>query len=208
MPDFIGDSASNVLRGSNFDDFISGLGGDDTLIGLDGNDTMSGGTGSDTFSGGNGADTMTGGLGFDRLFGTFGNDSLDGNGDNDTLDGGSGADRLRGGSGFDRFDFNNTADSGIGNGNRDIILDFEPGVDDIDLSTIDAKAGAAGNSPFTFINAQNFSAEGQVRVQVASFDNAFGLLVQLNTSGTSGAEMEIELRNVLPQDFSVVDFVV
>lgn len=73
------------------------------------------GAGNDFANGGEGDDFLFGGGGFDRLVGGEGNDTLHGGYGNDTLTGNEGA---------DRFVF----DAG-----RDIITDFEPGDDDIDL---------------------------------------------------------------------------
>ena len=197
MPDFIGDNNSNIIRGTNLNDFISGLGGNDTLIGLDGNDTMVGGGGGDTLTAGNGNDSLSGGSSFDDLLGGPGNDKLSGGSENDKLNGESGADRMTGGSGFDIFNFRSSSASGsLGAGNRDVITDFVRGQDIIDLFGIDAKANTSGNQSFTPIGAQAFTAEGQVRF-ISQVGSTQGTLVQMNTSGTSGAEIEIELQNTL-----------
>jgi serralysin len=65
-----------------------------------------------------------------------GDDRLDGGAGRDLLGGGSGHDRLTGGDGADRFVFQ----AGFG---KDVILDFQAGVDVLDLSAVDA----AGWSP-------------------------------------------------------------
>ncbi|MFN0194667.1 MAG: hypothetical protein ACKVP5_22275 [Aestuariivirga sp.] len=60
------------LRGSNFDDTLTGDGLDNILFGQDGIDTMNGLAGVDRLFGGNGIDTLTGGAGADRFeFGTL-----------------------------------------------------------------------------------------------------------------------------------------
>jgi RTX calcium-binding nonapeptide repeat (4 copies) len=87
------------------------------------------------------------------LFGFGGKDALDGGPGNDDLFGGPGNDQLTGGSGFDTFHYAKLSDSGITAGTRDLIADFEPGIDQIDLQLIDAnKTNAAGtNDAFNFI---------------------------------------------------------
>lgn len=66
--------------------------------------------------------------GDDVIHGTDGKDGLFGGAGADTLIGGAGADMLTGGAGADTFVF------APGHGEADWILDFEPGVDKIDLS--------------------------------------------------------------------------
>lgn len=56
-----GDGSANFIFGWAGDDVISGLGGNDALSGGDGNDSLSGGDGNDQFHGGNGTDTCDGG---------------------------------------------------------------------------------------------------------------------------------------------------
>lgn len=84
------------------------------------------------------AATLVGRAGKDRLQGTSGHDVIDGAGGRDKLKGGAGddtlydgkgADKLTGGAGADLFIFD-------ADGATDRIIDFEPGVDRIDLSAI------------------------------------------------------------------------
>lgn len=77
--------------------------------------------------GGDGADTLTGTAGDDILIGGGGNDMLSGGAGRDILVDGAGSDSLRGGAGADLFVL--TPD-----GEVDTILDFEPGIDRLDLS--------------------------------------------------------------------------
>ena len=86
------------------------------------NDLLIGGAGSDRLFGGGGNDVIQGGADRDFLLGE--------NGD-DVLDGGTGNDNLRGGAGADEFIFA----SGYG---FDRILDWEDGIDTINLSHTDA----------------------------------------------------------------------
>lgn len=98
-----------------------------------------------------GNDTMTGSTGRDALYGDAGNDVLSGRAGKDTLIGGAGADKLTGGADSDFFQFNSTAEIGKSLGNRDIITDWDPAADYIDLRNIDAKTGTAANDAFTFL---------------------------------------------------------
>lgn len=83
--------------------------------------------GANILRGGTGADTLTGGAGDDTIFGHGYDDTLSGMGGNDRLIDGRGEDRMWGGTGADIFEFvRDKAD--------DYIMDFEIGVDKIDLS--------------------------------------------------------------------------
>jgi Ca2+-binding RTX toxin-like protein len=105
---------------------------------------------------------------------------------------------LEGGAGADVFRFLTLADSA--NAAMDTITDFELGLDRIDLSRIDALAGALGNQAFTFIGSAAFTAAGQVRA--VSFGADFQ--VQMNTAGSDGAEMTLltsDLTGIAVGDF-------
>lgn len=78
------------------------------------NDRLTGSYGNDVIYGGSGNDTLTGGAGRDMLFGGSGND---------LLYGGSGADILSGGLGSDAFIFN-TRPAGDGLAEMDIVQDY------------------------------------------------------------------------------------
>ncbi|WP_376099251.1 hypothetical protein ACE7GA_10785 [Roseomonas sp. CCTCC AB2023176] len=103
-------SGIEALGGSAFRDRLTGDAGANTLDGRGSNDVLAGGLGNDALRGGDGADALNGG------------------GGSDTLEGGTGADRLIGGGGRDLFVF------GPGSG-ADVILDYAPGVDRLDLRT-------------------------------------------------------------------------
>ena len=89
---------------------LIGSGNDDTLIGDAVSNILEGGNGGDTLIGGDGDDILNGGLDRDILWG---------------------------GDGVDIFEFLDVAESGIGS-NRDVIKDFEQGVDLIDLAAMGA----------------------------------------------------------------------
>jgi serralysin len=165
--------------GSAFDDTLTGDDFANILKGLAGVDIISGASGKDTLDGGDGADTLTGGAARDLLYG-----------------GGADGD-------IDIFDYNSVAESGITGGTRDAIMDFEDGLDKIDLSTIDSKTFQKGNQAFTFIGAGSFtSAGGQVR----SFVNAAGnTVIQINTDKDTAVEMSIVVHGT--PTLSALDFI-
>src|SRR6185436_13587412 len=95
--------------------------------------------------------------GDDTLMSFAGNDTLDGGGGLDLFLGGAGRDVLTGGAGNDIFVFG-TKDSGVTRATRDVINDFEPGKDSINLSVIDADTIAANDQAFTYLNGDSFFA--------------------------------------------------
>ena len=112
--------------------------------------TLTGTSGGNTLRGGNGNDTIDGRDGWDWLYGGAGNDRIIG---------GNGNDDLFGGAGADVFDYNAISETPPGGGQRDFIHDFEVGVDKIDLSTIDARAGGSGNQAFIFLGEGTFGSD-------------------------------------------------
>lgn len=152
--------ADTVFAGSG-DDLILGYGGGypspggfDVYLRAEGSDLLHGGAGNDTVDGGGGNDVLMGGAGDDVLFGGYGVD---------LLAGGPGADRFV----FRFYDpFLTSPDTGVGEGNRDVILDFRPG-DVIDLSGY--KVPGSDVSESVFLGTDPFMATNalQVRYEVA-----------------------------------------
>jgi Ca2+-binding RTX toxin-like protein len=118
---------SEVMKGSDADQYLTGYAGDDVINAGAGDDTVYGGTGSDTLLGGAGADTLYGEDGGDSLLGGAGNDYLYGGSGNDVLDGGAGNDRLDGGAGDDTYLF------GKGSGQDTIYYVNETRADKLDV---------------------------------------------------------------------------
>lgn len=163
-----GTAADETIYGTLGDDTIEGLAGFDFLYAGAGDDEVFGGgdgdklyceDGADTAYGGMSNDIIYGGLGDDKLYGEPGNDYLLGEDGNDTLagivgkdtmNGGGGADYLIGGERADVFAFYSHIETGLAPGSRDIIADFEVGLDKIDLRKIDADAVRGGNNVFRF----------------------------------------------------------
>ncbi len=118
--------------------------------------TISTGSGNDTLTTGNGSDVLRGNLGFDTFVGGAGRDHLFGGGGQDILQGGLGIDVLIGGAAADVFIFATTDEAGRW-ARHDQIRDFEQGVDQIDVSGIDANLNLLGNQFFHFMGSAAFS---------------------------------------------------
>ncbi len=154
--------------------------GANSLAGLDGNDKLLGGAGADRLQGGDGVDVLTGG---------------------------AGRDQLTGGAQRDIFDFNTLTESGATSATRDLIRDFSRGLDDIDLSTLDAITGG-GNNAFTFIGKSAFSqVAGQLRYVL--FNQAGSTLdhtiVEGDVNGDARADFQIDLSGLI--GFTTTDFI-
>ncbi len=169
------------------------------------------GSGTDTISG---FERLAGSRYGDRLTGSGGNNVLDGGSGNDTLSGRGGADRvvggagrdqLIGGNGADTFDFNAVAETGTSSTTRDVILDFIRGQDRIDLSTIDAHTGAAGNNAFTFIGSAAFGSDAAGQLRYAYDPGAGTGILYGSVDADRSAEFTIEL--VAVTTLSAADFV-
>jgi Ca2+-binding RTX toxin-like protein len=201
-----GNTLNNVLYAGAGNNGLDGGSGIDTVsyaYGLAGTTgvIVSLAEGTTQATGGSGSDTLTSienliGSGFnDSLTGNAGHNVLDGGAGNDLLTGGIGHDMLTGGSGSDTFDFNALSEMGLTSATWDVINDFAPGLDRIDLSTLDANAALAGNQAFsapvvggTFSGA--FATAGDLY-----FDNVAHVLYG-NTDADAAAEFAIQLVGV------------
>ena len=103
-----GNALANVLVGNTGDNILHGLAGADSLIGGEGSDTLDAGADNDFLAGENGDDMLIGGGGSDLMYG---------------------------GAGADRFIYTAASDS-VSGANMDAILDFQVGIDKVDLSAI------------------------------------------------------------------------
>lgn len=178
-----GDDTVNL---SAFNDRFEGWAGNDRIWGHAGNDTLIGGAGHDALSGGSGSDRLQGGDGNDRLFGAAGNDLLEGGTGGDMLEGGAGRDKMYGGADAvrDVFVFRARTDTAVGS-QRDSILQFRAGQDDIDLSLIDANLSRAGNQAFAFAGT---AAAAHSLWYVKTAD---GILLRGDVNGNRTADFEI-----------------
>ncbi|AZD71945.1 retention module-containing protein [Pseudomonas chlororaphis] len=149
-------SGNNILHGDAGNDLLFSGPGNDLLDGGTGNDTASyahasagvtvdlallgaqntGGAGTDILTaienlvGSNYNDSLTGDSNANIITGGLGNDVLNGGGGDDLLIGGMGNNTLTGGSGSDTFQWQQ------GNSGHDLITDFTPGTDKLDLSQL------------------------------------------------------------------------
>lgn len=181
----IGNAADNALGGGIGNDSIDGMSGQDRIMGGAGADLIYGNEGDDSLFGGGDADVLNGNVGEDVLSGARGHDLLQGGDDadqlmggaendtlygeagDDVLTGGRGRDSLFGGADVDTFIFLTLGDSGTATTARDYIVDFQRGVEVIDLRAIDAVTGGVDDA-FTFIGALAFSlTAGELRHRVS-----------------------------------------
>lgn len=101
------------------------------------------------------------------LPGSTGRDTLVGTAGDDRITGGSGADVLTGGAGVDTFVYTSTRDA------ADVITDFAPGTDRIDITALLQSIGYIGS---------NAIADGIVRLA----NSSAGLVLQIDTDGNAG----------------------
>lgn len=171
------------LLGSTFDDALTGSVRNDRIDGHDGKDTIRGNEGNDTLSGGAGNDTIHGGAGEDVIIG------------------GTGADVLYGGAGADIFVFAN-GDMGGTADTRDMIADFEQGLDLIDLGGFDINPATAAIDVFTFIGSGNFTGQaGQLRYIQTAAGNTF---LYGDLDGDRKVDIQIGFRGLY--DLTSADF--
>lgn len=143
----LGGKGNDKLLGRHDDDQLLGEKGNDKLWGDDGDDDLNGGNGKDKILAGWGQDKASGGKGSDKIFGEFGDDHLAGGSGNDFISGGPGDDILLGGAGKDVLSGDSGDDVLRGGadadvfkfslddaGDHDTILDYELGLDSLDLT--------------------------------------------------------------------------
>jgi Ca2+-binding RTX toxin-like protein len=113
---------------------------------------------------------------------------LSGGEGDDYLTGRGGADLLYGDSGGDHFSFLSLKDSGVTKATRDVIADFELGLDEIDFSNLNAKVGNIITG-FLGVDVAFAGHKGDLRA-VTSGDNT---IVQLDVNGDRHADFTIQL---------------
>ncbi len=143
-----GGSGDDSLKGGSGDDSLKGGNANDKLLGQGGLDTLDGGAGKDTVNGGNDNDLLIGGSENDNLNGSNGQDTLigvdesstnPGLGERDTLKDKSGANEADDfilGNADGPFYLDNGTTNAEGNVSRGTLVNFEPGVDQIQLSGV------------------------------------------------------------------------
>jgi Ca2+-binding RTX toxin-like protein len=181
-----GFEAANTASGTDIAGFLS-----DTVFGFE---NVKGGHSDDIIYGNAAANVLEGGDGVNRLFGFGGNDTLIGGANIDGIIGGTGKDILIGGGGADSFAFGSIKDSGVSAATRDVIEDFLPGTDSMNLGKMDANTKVAGNDAFTFIGVHHFHASaGELR---ESFSDG-NTVVSGDVNGDGKADFAITLSGHL-----------
>jgi hypothetical protein len=150
---------------------------------------------TNTINGNNGSNTLNGTAGDDVINGLGGSDTINGKDGNDTIVGGAGKDYLTGGNGADTFKYAAVSDSGTGSGSRDVIRDFQPGADKIDLSAIDANGGLSGDQAFLFQTGSAFAGGGRGSIRIDQSNSTY-TLIEIDTGNGGSAEMQIQLNKV------------
>jgi Ca2+-binding RTX toxin-like protein len=205
---FGGTPGNNLIVAGPGDDMVTAGFGADTVFGGTGNDTINGygafgaePTATAEVIGADGPDRLFGEQGDDLLRGGGGGDLLDGGNDNDTLIGGRGVDTLFGGAGHDVFAFGRnlepftfsfTPDTGIGPGNRDLVVDFHQGQDRLDLSGYNVQ----GAPVFLGMNPFGPGEALQVRFEIEADHTVVQFLSPFGGSIPPGPTGEIELVGV------------
>lgn len=172
-----------IEGGGGQDRLVLGEGSDEAYGGADG-DFIQGNAGEDQIYGDDDSDVLLGGAGDDLIFGGAAGDVLFGGDGIDVIYGGAGADILYGDTGSDFFTFTDAGDSV--SGSRDVIADFEVGVDFIDIFALE--------DDLVFIGTSGFSGTGgaEVRVTTAGGPNS---TVRVDLNGDGGSDFEILLLN-------------
>lgn len=151
---------------------------------------------SDQFRGDNDNNVINGGNGWDRLAGRQGDDTIEGGLGSDRLYGNNGVDVMTGGTTTqtDYFVFFRATDSGVGAGNRDIITDFQTGIDQIDLGHVDANSATVADDAFVFIGTTAFSSTaGELRFEQIGTET----IAQADVDGDGAADWEVELTGTI-----------
>jgi len=142
----------------------------------------------------------------DQLAGDDAANILSGGLGDDTLYGAAGADHLYGGSGSDLFIYTSASDTGLGDGSRDKIFDFDAGTSTSSVDKLDLTGLI--DSDFSFVGLGDFVSGGTTS-QVRVAPNSGSSLIQIDIDADAVADTEIELVgndgvNIDPTDFNAV----
>ena len=140
------------------------------------------------------------------LFGGAGDDILIGGAGTDLLVGGGGQDLLAGGDGADTFRYGAASDSPC-YCFADAILDFEVGLDRIDLHSIDANSLAAGDQAFHWIGADEFSGDGAASAgELRAYFDQDAWFVEGDTDGDGSPDFVLAVVTAPDTELSFGDF--
>ena len=209
-----GSGGANGLSGLAGNDLLQGCGGKDVLNGNDGSDVLDGGRGDDRLDGGPGMDIATfagstsvvvdlvakpatakrGGetdtlTSVEGIIGSSMADSFKGDGQDNEFQGGLGKDTATGGAGRDLYAFRAVQDSPPGTG-RDVIKDFAPGQDVIDVGNIDADSTVPGQQSFRWVGKATLTGAAQLGYYLSGNTT----IVRASTDADAKPEVEIELN--------------
>ena len=178
--------------------------GSDVLDGGPGNDKLTGGTGvdlvaypgaapvvvdlsgtNDTAKRSGETDTL---IGIEGALGSSGNDTFKGDALSNEFQGKAGKDVYAGGSSRDTYDFNDVTDSPAG-ATRDVVTDFDPSTDVLDLAGIDADSTAPGNQSFRWVAKATLTGAAQL----GYFVSGGMTIVRASTDADAAPEVEIQL---------------
>jgi serralysin len=179
-------SGNDLVTMSAADNLVFGNAGNDMIRGLAGNDVLYGDFGPDPYGL---PHFLPGDPGWES-------ESVPGN---DTLIGGMGRDIMTGGGGADTFQFNSILESGKTRTTRDVITDFAPGTDHIDLSGIDARLTTLIDDAFVWRGTSAFTGiAGQLHyfVQDSGHDQRV-TIIEGDVNGDRVADFQIELTGQL-----------
>ncbi|MGL6035658.1 MAG: type I secretion C-terminal target domain-containing protein, partial [Legionella sp.] len=193
------DSTQHALEGGAGSDLIIGSELNDILVGVLGDDILEGKAGDDLLYGGEGNDVLNGGEG------------------NDLLIGGPGNDILTGGAGKDIFKWQVDDHGTAGAPDIDVITDFNPQEDKIDLSQLlqGEHAGnyenflhfeynAADNSTVLSISTQGQFSENAPAAELSAKTDQVIMLQGVDLVGAPGSQVDL-INNLVALQQIIVD---
>ncbi|MBY3171038.1 choice-of-anchor Q domain-containing protein [Rhizobium laguerreae] len=217
---------NETFKGLGGSDVLKGGAGADILDGGYGNDTASyAGSGAvnvnlatkaasggqaagdkiasiENLTGSSYGDVLTGGNGGSNVLnGGAGADKLDGGAGGDIIIGGAGRDIMTGGISADTFVFKAPTEAGSGS-NRDVITDFQHGVDKIDIAAIDANGSGLGNGTFHFQAQENALFDHKAGALAWHYDDQAGsandaTVIQGDLNGDGVHDFEVQLKGLV-----------
>ncbi|CAA2138760.1 calcium-binding protein [Methylobacterium bullatum] len=221
LGEIYGTTKGDILKGYNTPDIIDGRSGADAMYGGIGDDTyIVDNKGDKAFEGNKqGLDHVVSSVSYslggqyienltlvgsavvatgnslaNTLTGSDAANKINGGGGNDILIGGLGRDILNGGSGVDIFVFRSIEDSKVGISVRDALLDYDIGIDRIDLSGIQAVSSAAENQAFSFLGSHAFTKHaGELHTKVSSGST----VIEGDVDGDGKADFQLVLKGVV-----------
>lgn len=169
--------AANTAKGAEI--------GTDKITGFE---SAFGGSANDVLVGSAIANVLWGRGGNDTLEGRAGNDVIFGDEGNDRIIGGAGRDFLYGDANADTFVYKALTDSTLDRTTRDVVKDFEDGIDHFDFNQL-----ALINETFIGQNVAFSPTAGQSEIRVIS--KLFGWSVQVDKNGDGKADMVIDVND-------------